>query len=159
MRCLNPQAIGLHTFVVVWFRKGAHNLKVALWLIALQWAYVILFVIIAGAAKGFKNYDDPALYWCWIGERYRGERIAGEYFWLWLTLGVSVAVYVPMFLWTRGNLVVDKNRWWKVAVRLHPRAPGEEDGEMRMRPSRPSLALLACVPFYPFKLSYYMLNF
>ena len=53
-------------------------------------------------------------YWCWIGngERYNAERIAGEYFWLWLTLFVSILAYIPLYFWARGNVTVSTKHWW-----------------------------------------------
>lgn len=52
-------AIAIHTFVVVWMRKGANNLPVALGVIAVQWLFIILFSIIVAVTKGVSNYYDP----------------------------------------------------------------------------------------------------
>jgi hypothetical protein len=47
-----------------------------------------------------------------------------EYFWLWVTLVISLIAYTLLFLWMRGNIVVDNDKWWKVtfqsADRLDP---------------------------------------
>jgi len=69
--------------------------------------------------------------------------------WLWSTVFISILCYVPLFLWSRGNLTVSQRRWWK--VRMHWKAvdPSAEDVESRARPSAPLLALLA----YPFAYS------
>lgn len=48
---------------------------------------------------------------CWIASRFKGERIAGEYFWLWSTAFVSMALYIPLFFRVRGNIRVDEKRW------------------------------------------------
>jgi hypothetical protein len=37
-------------------------------------------------------------YWCWIGQRFSWQRMAGEYVWFWLTLFVSIALYFPLYL-------------------------------------------------------------
>lgn len=52
-------AIAIHTFVVMWMRKGANNLRVALFVIAAQWTFVLLFCSIAVGTKGASNYYDP----------------------------------------------------------------------------------------------------
>lgn len=87
-------------------------------------------------------------YWCWVGGRWKGQRIVGEYLWLWLTLLVSICVYVPMFLWIAGNLVVYQKPRWKFRLHLRARDPesDDEDGSLKP-PSMPSLALLAYVIF------------
>ena len=51
--------IAIHTFVVVWMRKGAHNLKVAFLAITCTWLYVILYVVIASATKHSFYNPDP----------------------------------------------------------------------------------------------------
>lgn len=52
-------------------------------------------------------------YWCWISERYAGERVAGEYVWLWLALFSSFLVYIPLFLWSEGYLRINVVCWWR----------------------------------------------
>ncbi|KAI5123998.1 hypothetical protein M0805_006408 [Coniferiporia weirii] len=133
--------IAIHTFVVVWFRKGAHDLKVACAVIAVTWLFVILFVAIAASRN--RNYYTPTPYWCWIGSHFLGERLGGEYVWLWITLVFSVLLYVPLFLWSRGYLSVDEKKWWRVSARWKACAIGDEDISARVRPDAPSLALLA----------------
>lgn len=162
--------IAIHTFVVMWMRKGANNLRVALWVIAAQWFFVLAFCVIAVVSKGSKNYYDPtpvrffplrfcgltslrisSQYWCWVGERWKGQRLAGEYVWLWLTLLVSICVYVPMFLWIAGHLVVYRTPWWKFSIRLRAKSADLEedmDVDILRPPSIPSLALLSYV-FHP----------
>ena len=76
-----------------------------------------------------------AQYWCWIGGKYKSQRLAGEYVWLWAALITAVLVYVPLFLWNFGWIDIDKNSWWRI------RLPGSENA--RERPALPSLALLA----------------
>ena len=44
---------------------------------------------------------------------YEGERIAGEYIWLWISLFTSVIMYIPLYLWAEGRLSVDKQKWYK----------------------------------------------
>ncbi|KAI0058574.1 hypothetical protein BV25DRAFT_1840948 [Artomyces pyxidatus] len=63
-------------------------------------------------------------YWCWVGERYRSERIAGEYLWLWTALFSSVLMYVPLYFWTQGFLSVDPHTWWRFRVHRRSASPG-----------------------------------
>lgn len=75
-----------------------------------------------------------------MGSNYKEERIWGEYFWLWLTLFVAIAVYVPLFLWIKGYITINEQEWWK--VKWYWRVAGP-DGDQRERPRASSLAILA----------------
>jgi hypothetical protein len=56
-------------------------------------------------------------YWCWIGPSHTPDRIAGEYIWLWSALAVSFALYLPLFLFKRGNIkILDAATPWKVTI-------------------------------------------
>jgi len=55
-------------------------------------------------------------YYCWIGEDYLQWRIWGEYFWFWITLAASFVTYIPLYLWSRGNLLFDEHTWWKFTL-------------------------------------------
>lgn len=116
-------------------------MKVAWIVIAGTWTFVALFVGIAAGVN--KNYYNPTPYWCWVGANFGKDRIAGEYFWLWLTLAVSILVYVPLFMWNQGNISVDERYWWKVKFHWRQTGPLSEDDEARVRPSDSSLAMLA----------------
>ncbi|KAI5120663.1 hypothetical protein M0805_008000 [Coniferiporia weirii] len=140
-------AIALQTFVAVCFRKFVHDIKPAIAIVIFIWTYVILFVSIGAGVNGSSNYYVPTPYWCWIGANFSQERIFGEYFWLWLTLFVSIFVYVPLFLWGNGYLKVDKTHWWKVSCRLQPKALSEEENA-RDRPPSLSLAILGYPVLY-----------
>ncbi|THH10514.1 hypothetical protein EW145_g1272 [Phellinidium pouzarii] len=140
-------AIALQTFVAVCFRKFVHDMKPAIAIVAFIWIYVILFVSIGASVNGASDYYVPTPYWCWIGENFAKERILGEYFWLWVTLFVSIFVYVPMFLWGNGNIKVDKTHWWKISLRLKPKAFSEEENA-RDRPPFMSLAILGYPVLY-----------
>jgi hypothetical protein len=69
--------------------------------------------------------DSRIEYWCWIGQDYMPERIAGEYIWLWCTLAFSFALYIPLFFFMRGNIKIqDPTKPWKVTFRRRrPRTP------------------------------------
>lgn len=52
-------AIAVHTFVVLWMRKGEQNVKAALCVIAASWIFVILLAIVPLARVGSKKYYGP----------------------------------------------------------------------------------------------------
>ena len=60
--------------------------------------------------------------------------------WFWLTLCFSVAFYVPLFFWSRGNITVDQQKWWKFTVHKSKDSPADSDRR------RHSVKLIACVP-------------
>ena len=72
-------------------------------------------------------------YWCWIGTGYLQWRIWGEYIWFWITLVVSFAIYLPLYLWSRGNIKIDDDIWWKFRLqRVDPLAdPALKGGRYR----------------------------
>ncbi|KLO18373.1 hypothetical protein SCHPADRAFT_993599 [Schizopora paradoxa] len=134
---LATMLIAIHTFLSVWVRKD-HSVRTAVIVVFVSWTFMGLFV---GISAGIHhNYDEPSPFWCWVGPNYGGERIAGEYFWLWLALFVAILVYVPLFMWHQGYISIDEKIWWKVKwyTRYH------EDGrDTRNRPLASSLKLLA----------------
>ncbi|KAJ3854086.1 hypothetical protein EV368DRAFT_63564 [Lentinula lateritia] len=64
-----------------------------------------------------KDYYGNTEYWCWITGHYGFERIALEYFWLWLAAFINLVCYGIMALVVKGILVVDGRRFrfigWK----------------------------------------------
>jgi hypothetical protein len=63
--------------------------------------FVALWAII-GNMK-YPNYETPTPDWCWISPEYTHERLAGEYVWLWIALGASTVVYIPLYFWARSR--------------------------------------------------------
>ncbi|EIM82772.1 uncharacterized protein STEHIDRAFT_160399 [Stereum hirsutum FP-91666 SS1] len=107
--------IAVHTFVGVFWRIGTKNRTVAFTLVGMVWLFVALLVGISSGIHNDPNnlYVTPTPYWCWIAQEFKGERIAGEYLWLWIALFTSILVYVPLFLWSQGMLSVDTSQWWR----------------------------------------------
>jgi len=95
--------ISLHTLFMIclWLKNANESPKVAYALTSAVWLFFILWVTIGAAAHRNPNdlYMTPTPYWCWVGSRYLGERIAGEYIWLWLALLTSLVTYIPLFFW------------------------------------------------------------
>ncbi|KZV95833.1 hypothetical protein EXIGLDRAFT_765907 [Exidia glandulosa HHB12029] len=62
----------------------------------------------------------PTPFWCWISAHYDRDRIPAFYVWLWSCTGLSILLYVPLFLYIRGNLEIDPCRIWPVSLRRAP---------------------------------------
>lgn len=124
--------IAVYTFIGVWWRKGIRAPLTAKIIIGFVWVFVILAVAIGNITHRNKQelYQSPTPYWCWIGEGYMGFRIWGEYIWLWITLFFSLLAYIPLFFWSRGNITVSEETWWKFSI--HRTANVEDPGGRRM---------------------------
>ncbi|EIN11964.1 hypothetical protein PUNSTDRAFT_125070 [Punctularia strigosozonata HHB-11173 SS5] len=102
--------ISVYTFLAVWARQKLESKWVAMGIVTMIYLYNAIFFAVAVTRN--TNFEAPTPNWCWIGPRYNSERVAGEYFWLWLALGVSIALYIPLWLWKRGNITIDDHKWW-----------------------------------------------
>ncbi|KAI0036176.1 hypothetical protein K488DRAFT_41622 [Vararia minispora EC-137] len=119
---LTTVTITIHTFMSVFWRRGVHSRKAACAIVGLIYTFVALWV---GIGIGINRDPDlpfysPTPYWCWIGSRYSGDRIGGEYLWLWTALITSIILYIPLYFWSQGNLSVDPERWWYFRRRRYP---------------------------------------
>ncbi|KAN0127157.1 hypothetical protein V8E53_015027 [Lactarius tabidus] len=104
----------IHTFTTALWRVGAEARYFAFSIVALTCLFVVLWV---GIANGIhKDFETPTPYWCWIGPKYNGERVSGEYFWMWTALFATVVMYVPVHLWMKGRLSVDDEKWYKLRL-------------------------------------------
>jgi len=73
------------------------------------WIFIGI-LIGAGHATG-ALYMSPVPYWCWIGSNLTWK-LMGEYLWMWITLFASCLLYIPLYLWMRGNLVFHDTKWY-----------------------------------------------
>ncbi|EIN11602.1 hypothetical protein PUNSTDRAFT_61801 [Punctularia strigosozonata HHB-11173 SS5] len=115
-------AIAIHTFIIVWGRKAVHERAMALVVVGCIWVFMLLYTIIRSRAR---LHETPTPFWCWIGgegKQYIVDKLMGEYLWMWLTLFISVLVYVPLFLLSRGYISVHPIQWWKLS--MHRRKEG-----------------------------------
>jgi len=120
-------AIAVQTFVTIWWLKNPSKL-VALISVGMLWLFVIVFVAVEFAVNTNppdSYYATPTPYWCWIGQRFSWQRIAGEYVWFWLTLFISIALYFPLYLLHRE--VIRPGKSWYA-----PSEVKEEDIEDRI---------------------------
>jgi len=102
--------LAIHTFVVALWKVGIRARHFAFGIVALATLYIALWV---GIGNIHKHYETPTPYWCWIGPEYKGERIAGEYVWLWIALFATVIMYIPLYFWMKGRLSIDPEKWYK----------------------------------------------
>ncbi|KAH9048658.1 hypothetical protein EDB83DRAFT_2632661 [Lactarius deliciosus] len=101
----------IHTFSTALWSVGAEARSFAFGFVAFTCLFVVLWV---GISNGIhKDFEKPTPFWCWIGPKYNGERLAGEYVWLWIALFASVVMYVPLHFWMKGHLSVDGEKWYK----------------------------------------------
>ncbi|KAJ7188935.1 hypothetical protein C8R46DRAFT_877398 [Mycena filopes] len=134
--------IALFTFAGVWFRSGSTT--VATMLVILVWLFVVLIIAI-GNATHRGAFESPVPYWCWIGQQYLGYRLAGEYIWFWITLAVSILVYITLFLWARGNIQISDTAWWRFSVHRRSSSAKMDAAERaRRRRSYAMIAYPAC---------------
>ncbi|KAJ7033369.1 hypothetical protein C8F04DRAFT_623175 [Mycena alexandri] len=107
--------ITLFTFAGVWFRAGSTSLATVL--VVLVWLYVILIIAIGNATHGSHSlFESPTPYWCWLGQRFLGFRLAGEYVWFWINLAAAITAYLILFLWERGNITISDTVWWRFSM-------------------------------------------
>ncbi|GAW06058.1 hypothetical protein LENED_007951 [Lentinula edodes] len=113
---LSSAAIALHTFCVLVLRRNA-TARTAAAVLILIWIFIALIVGLSIATHKGKDYYGNTEYWCWITGHYGFERIALEYFWLWLAGCINLVCYGIMALVVKGILVVDGRRFrfigWK----------------------------------------------
>jgi len=97
-------AIAVQTFVTIWWVKHPQK-SVAFISVGIQWTMAIFLAAIPyglHTKPPSKYYATPTPYWCWIGQGFTKDRIADEYFWFWLTLFVSIVLYLLLFLFQLG---------------------------------------------------------
>ncbi|KIK09770.1 hypothetical protein K443DRAFT_671094 [Laccaria amethystina LaAM-08-1] len=118
--------IALYTFIGVWMGRGIRSNKITGAVVGIVWVLVALLVLLGAVLnRGFgKGYERPTPFWCWIGEPYLKWRILGEYVWFWMTLLVSIATYIPLYLWSRGNINFDNASWWKFTIQRADHSEG-----------------------------------
>lgn len=111
---------------------GYISRKISVCILGIEFLFVVLFSLIAFGINTHpgqdKYYAAPVpvchedlpfsvsethmlQYWCWIGNGFVKQRYPGEYIWFWLTLGVSLILYIPLFLLYLG-VIQRGTRWY-----------------------------------------------
>jgi hypothetical protein len=122
-------AIAVLTFVAMWWLRNP-TIVIASGFIGVQWIFIALFVGIEFGVHTHPPsayYATPTPYWCWINQNFKAQRIAGEYFWLWLTLFVSIALYLPLCL-LHLKIIKPGERWYQPTMESNKRKRGPSRG-------------------------------
>ncbi|KAI0276631.1 hypothetical protein BGY98DRAFT_1097988 [Russula aff. rugulosa BPL654] len=98
--------LAVHTFVAAVLQVGLNARGVALSLVCLTCVFITLWVAIGAGIH--KDYATPTPYWCWISPQFPGERLGGEYVWMWIALLASATLYIPLYYWAEGFWSVDE---------------------------------------------------
>jgi len=145
--------IAVYTFLGGWLGKDVKSMPmwVTQMLMVAIWFFIALMTMLGNVINRGKHFVIPTPYWCWIGADYLQWRIWGEYFWFWITLAVSLVIYIPLYLWSRGNLLFDEHSWWKLSLK---RVESNADPELKVIRRR-SFVMLAypgvyCISILPF---------
>ena len=129
--CAHHKLLAVHTFVTALWQVGLRARGVAFGLVCLVCIFDALWVGIGAGIH--KNYEAPTpvryltqpllttdlhfgQYWCWISPDFPGQRLGGEYVWMWVALFSSALLYIALFFWTVGLLSVDKESWYKLRM-------------------------------------------
>jgi len=102
---LTSLTIALHTFCVLVFGFRSPP-KTAIIVIATIWTFIALIVGLGVSTHRGEVYYGNTQYWCWITKDFSKQRIALEYFWLWLAAFGNIIIYASLFLVVKGIIVV-----------------------------------------------------
>ncbi|KAH9978636.1 hypothetical protein BGW80DRAFT_1455405 [Lactifluus volemus] len=119
--------LAVHTFVTALWSVDLQSRGFGFSLVGVICVFSALWVGVGNSIH--RNYEEPTPFWCWISSAFEGERLAGEYIWLWITLFASVIMYIPLYFWAEGRLSVDRQRWYK----FHLNNPDDRVGYTKRR--------------------------
>ncbi|KIJ56087.1 hypothetical protein M422DRAFT_150801 [Sphaerobolus stellatus SS14] len=151
---LTTLAITVHTFLIIFFRRGGQAKATPVAIMATIWTFVILLAVIGSQTltDGDDRYITPSPYvsslWCWLSPRHETIQLTGEYLWMWLAALVSILLYVPLALRLSGYVQPTGPMWWEYRVTRNRRLYGDE---LHPKPSRDAFLML----LYP--ISYFFL--
>lgn len=105
--------LSVYVFRILFLRTTSST---AIRYLVLGWGWLaIVFVVMIGPlaiqtdTKG--PYFGPTGYWCWITHAYPQEQMYLEYFFEFLSSGLSFVLYIFILLRVRGNLVRGRDGW------------------------------------------------
>ncbi|KAL6305957.1 hypothetical protein BKA93DRAFT_189530 [Sparassis latifolia] len=113
-------AMSVHVFVLLFLRKDMSNRLCALSLVV---GWTLVGLVVAVGPLGIQTADrgpyfGPSGYWCWITVSYPREQFFMEYFYEFLSAGLSFILYTIVLLRVRGNLILVGGKW---SLRFVPR--------------------------------------
>jgi len=106
---LTSLTIAIHTMCVIALRWGCPP-KTGAVVVVFTWIFVGLLVGVSAVIHRHHNYFGDTQYWCWITGNYPVERIALEYFWLWMSAFLNIVIYIFLALIIKGVLVVENGK-------------------------------------------------
>ncbi|THH32565.1 hypothetical protein EUX98_g1608 [Antrodiella citrinella] len=112
-------ALSTHIFTLL-FLRWKHSRLGSYLTLGTGWFFVVFIVSIGPLAlqddRG--SYLAPTGLWCWISNEYPKEQLWMEYFFEFLSAGLSLIIYTIILLRVRGNLYKAKGVWF---LRFVPR--------------------------------------
>ncbi|KAI0297943.1 hypothetical protein BC826DRAFT_951332 [Russula brevipes] len=108
-------SLAVHTFVATLWCVGWQARGFALSVVGLACAFIAIRVGAGAGTPRIMKLPHP-YYWCWISPEFPGERLASEYIWMWTALLASTLLYIPLYFWVEGRLLVDKKRWQQFRI-------------------------------------------
>jgi len=112
---LSTFAIAVYTLVGVFSKNIISSMKVTLGVLFVIWAFILIIVTIPNVTN--HRYQSPVPHWCWIGKNYVQWRLLAEYIWIWVAFLSSIAIYILLYLWMRGNIALGEQTWWRCSFR------------------------------------------
>ncbi|KAF8529612.1 hypothetical protein BU17DRAFT_36433 [Hysterangium stoloniferum] len=113
-------AIAVHTFIIIFFREGAKAVRTSVIVVISIGLFVLIFPVIGAAVlrdrdSRYITNREPG---CWVSEKHIWAEVVGEYFWMWLSASVSLAVYIPLYLQLAGYIhpTWTGNHWWQFRI-------------------------------------------
>jgi len=112
-------ALSAHIFTLL-FLRWKHTRLGSLLTLGTGWFFVAFVVALGPIALQDDRgaYFAPTGLWCWISNHYPAEQLWMEYFFEFLSAGLSFIIYSIIVLRVRGNLYTSKGVW---LVRFLPR--------------------------------------
>ncbi|KAB5596250.1 hypothetical protein CTheo_235 [Ceratobasidium theobromae] len=91
------------------------------------WGYVILIGVVGWLVNPDFYVPDPL--WCWIRPKYRLESLFGQYIPLWVCGFGNVLIYIPLYLFSRGNLDLEGGGDGRIRWKWYRRALNDPERE------------------------------
>ncbi|KZV95821.1 hypothetical protein EXIGLDRAFT_765898 [Exidia glandulosa HHB12029] len=137
------EAIAVHTFLVVtsrWTPPKGFRIPIVVIVCALLYRAGLYAAVVGSKRRGIPVFQ-PTPLWCTISNDYGWGRIPTAYLWTGISTAVSTVLYVMLFLYIRGNLVINSAGFWRMKLRKAPPPIEQVGGDFSM--NRQSLKMLA----------------
>lgn len=108
--------IAIHVFNVLFLRISVPKV-IHIGALCFAWSFIFFIVLVGRFAMQRPElgpYYGISGAWCWISPNYPKERMFLEYFFAFISIGISFFLYIAALLRIRGNLVRDSTYGWRV---------------------------------------------